>query len=124
MEQIKTLEALGLFNARVPRYTSYPTAAVFTANTGAAFHKQSLAALDPDDPVSVYIHIPFCHSLCYYCGCNKIVTQRKQRAQTYLNYLYHEIELISQHIQSWTNKPVPKTTQKTLERALELGANC
>ncbi|MEX0304833.1 MAG: coproporphyrinogen III oxidase, partial [Leisingera sp.] len=67
MKQIDRLQALGLFDSRVPRYTSYPTAPVFSAAVGAADQARELQALDPEVPVSVYLHIPFCERLCWFC---------------------------------------------------------
>jgi oxygen-independent coproporphyrinogen III oxidase len=78
------------YNISGPRYTSYPTALEFKEG-----FKQSdlLKAIDnsPNRELSLYIHIPFCHSLCYYCGCNKIVTRHSEKADVYLQYLAEEI---------------------------------
>ncbi|QDO99912.1 oxygen-independent coproporphyrinogen III oxidase [Thalassotalea sp. PS06] len=78
------------YNLQGPRYTSYPTALEFTD----AFDRNDfLGAIEHSDSkdLSLYIHIPFCHKLCYYCGCNKIVTRQKQKAQLYLSFLKREI---------------------------------
>ncbi|RJG08922.1 oxygen-independent coproporphyrinogen III oxidase [Pseudomonas cavernicola] len=79
-----------------PRYTSYPTAPqfhqAFAMDDYRAATKQSNQAATPK-PLSVYIHIPFCKSLCYYCACNKIITQKTHRAVEYLAYLKREIAL-------------------------------
>lgn len=77
-----------------PRYTSYPTAPQFhqafaVDDYQRAVQDSNLAAVPK--PLSVYIHIPFCKSLCYYCACNKIITQKTHRAVEYLRYLKHEI---------------------------------
>lgn len=77
-----------------PRYTSYPTAIQFTEDFDTAVYESSAwrsAALN--NPLSLYLHIPFCSHVCYYCGCNKIVTKRKEVAEEYLQYLYKEIEM-------------------------------
>lgn len=81
-----------------PRYTSYPTADRFVEAFGPAEYLQALkqrrsgaAALVL--PLSLYVHIPFCESLCYYCACNKIITKHKDRAAEYLRYLSREVEL-------------------------------
>ncbi|MFO1220995.1 MAG: oxygen-independent coproporphyrinogen III oxidase [Burkholderiaceae bacterium] len=78
-----------------PRYTSYPTADRFHTGFGAAEYAQALAAVRAggDKPLSVYVHIPFCESLCYYCACNKVVTRHHDRAARYLDNLIREIEL-------------------------------
>ncbi|ATC96032.1 oxygen-independent coproporphyrinogen III oxidase [Pseudoalteromonas tunicata] len=78
------------YNVSGPRYTSYPTALSF--NDG--FSKQdmlSALAQTNNKKLSLYIHIPFCHQLCYYCGCNKIVTRHQHKADLYLDYLEQEI---------------------------------
>ena len=94
-------DLLKKYDVQGPRYTSYPTALEFSedfsANNFAEHIASSNTALLPR-PLALYIHIPFCHSLCYYCGCNKIVTQKKEKAQTYLDYLYKEVELITPHL--------------------------
>jgi len=78
-----------------PRYTSYPTApqfhGAFAADDYRAAARRSNEA--PSKPLSVYIHIPFCQSLCYYCACNKIITQKTHRAVEYLDYLKREIAM-------------------------------
>lgn len=79
-----------------PRYTSYPTAPQFhQAFAVDDYHAAALAsnqAVEPK-PLSLYIHIPFCKSLCYYCACNKIITQKTHRAVEYLQYLKREIAM-------------------------------
>ncbi len=81
-----------------PRYTSYPTAPQFSADFGVdALHR---AIQDSNgDPIprrlSIYVHVPFCLSPCFYCGCNRIITRDKTRADTYLNHLYREIAMIA-----------------------------
>lgn len=87
---------LNKYDVYGPRYTSYPTALQFNDNfTEADYrtHAQASNQLPVPKPLSVYIHIPFCKSLCYYCGCNKIVTHKQQLATDYLDYLYREIEM-------------------------------
>ena len=69
MKQIDRLRTRGLFDSRVPRYTSYPTAPVFSRDIGAQQQGDALAALNPAEPVSVYLHIPFCERLCWFCAC-------------------------------------------------------
>ncbi|MDO9420911.1 MAG: oxygen-independent coproporphyrinogen III oxidase [Herminiimonas sp.] len=79
-----------------PRYTSYPTADRFTADFGYRDYLQAVTgarARSNTHPLSLYIHIPFCESICYYCGCNKIVTKDRSKAVTYLSYLKREIEM-------------------------------
>ncbi|MBK4715411.1 MULTISPECIES: oxygen-independent coproporphyrinogen III oxidase [Tenebrionibacter/Tenebrionicola group] len=78
------------YNYSGPRYTSYPTALEFSETFGDAQFAQA-AARYPSRPLSLYIHIPFCHKLCYFCGCNKIVTRQQHKADQYLDVLEQEI---------------------------------
>ena len=89
------LRALGFFDARIPRYTSYPPATVFTQAQGADFQAQCLAQLDPNEPVSVYVHIPFCERLCWFCACRTQGTQTMQPVEAYLGTLEVELEKLS-----------------------------
>jgi len=84
------------YGGRGPRYTSYPTALQFNDElTQADYEAKAKESNDSDVPLSLYIHIPFCHSLCYYCGCNKIVTRNEDRVSRYMEMLYREIEMQS-----------------------------
>lgn len=79
-----------------PRYTSYPTADRYVEAFGAAEYRQALhqrALMGQGAPLSVYVHIPFCESLCYYCACNKIITKHKSRGAEYLTDLQRELKL-------------------------------
>ena len=81
-------------NQSGPRYTSYPTAVQFSPE----FDQQQYLSCAwqssaTNKPLSLYFHIPFCQHVCYYCACNKIVTKYKDQADTYLEYLFKEIEL-------------------------------
>lgn len=74
----------------VPRYTSYPTAAEFTAAAGAAAQAEALAGLDGTSALSLYVHIPFCHSICLYCGCNTGAIGKPARVDAYADVLARE----------------------------------
>lgn len=100
-----TPELLTRFDVPGPRYTSYPTADRFVEAFGEADYVQALAQrksglVGKQSPLSLYIHIPFCESLCYYCACNKIITKHKERAADYLRYLSKEVELHTRHLGS------------------------
>jgi len=77
-----------------PRYTSYPTAAQFTPAFSADDYVTAARGTNASGrPLSLYLHIPFCATVCYYCACNKIITANRQRAVPYLEALHREIEL-------------------------------
>lgn len=79
------------YNRPGPRYTSYPTAVEFLPVDDDGFERQAFSERDTATPLSLYIHIPFCAHVCYYCGCNKIVTKRREQAAPYLDVLKQEI---------------------------------
>ena len=84
------------YGGRGPRYTSYPTALQFDEKfTAADYDRVALVSTASGRPLSVYVHIPFCQSLCYYCACNKIVTRNADRVRNYLVNLEREIDLQS-----------------------------
>ena len=89
-------ELLRRYDRPGPRYTSYPTAPQFAAGFGEAQLREAALASN-GDPIprrlSLYVHVPFCLSPCFYCGCNRIITRDLSRADTYLARLYREIDL-------------------------------
>jgi oxygen-independent coproporphyrinogen-3 oxidase len=82
----------------VPRYTSYPTAMEFSEGIGAAHYARALDSLESATPVSLYVHIPFCEQICWYCGCNTGASGRKQRLTDYLTALHAEIALVAKRL--------------------------
>jgi oxygen-independent coproporphyrinogen-3 oxidase len=102
-------ELLRQYDVPGPRYTSYPTADRFVEAFGPGDYAQALrqrregpAAMAM--PLSLYVHIPFCESLCYYCACNKIITKHHSKAAGYLRYLEREVELHTEVL--GTSQPV------------------
>ena len=96
-------EILQKFDVPGPRYTSYPTADRFVEAFGEAQYLQALQErqLSPrsvSSPLSLYVHVPFCASLCYYCACNKIITGNYQKALDYLGDLTKEVDLLLPHL--------------------------
>ncbi len=85
------------YDVQGPRYTSYPTALQFDpAYDETVYREQALGQLQQTiSPLSLYVHVPFCQNICYYCACNKIVTSDHGVARTYLDYLSKEISLQS-----------------------------
>ncbi|MCO4800120.1 MAG: oxygen-independent coproporphyrinogen III oxidase [Colwelliaceae bacterium] len=94
---------LNKYNTSGPRYTSYPTALEFHDE----FSEQDFIKAVKDSPnreLSLYVHIPFCHSLCYYCGCNKVITRHRDKADTYLEFLAEEISSRAEYFTDYTVK--------------------
>jgi len=89
-------ELLRRYNRPGPRYTSYPTAPQFNADFGELQLRDAIQASN-EEPIprrlSLYVHVPFCFSPCFYCGCNRIITRDKARGEAYLARLHHEIAL-------------------------------
>lgn len=83
------------YDLRVPRYTSYPTAPHFSAAVDGDVYRAWLAALDPAGPLSLYFHIPFCDSLCWFCGCYTKIVQRYEPVREYLEVLLAEVDLVA-----------------------------
>ncbi|MGD9478459.1 oxygen-independent coproporphyrinogen III oxidase [Shinella sp. G-2] len=81
--------------ARLPRYTSYPTAPAFSPVVGAGAYGDWLSAIEPDTEASLYLHIPFCRSMCWYCGCHTTITQRDEPILDYIDVLRKEFDLVS-----------------------------
>ena len=96
-----TPETIQKFDVNGPRYTSYPTADRFVEAFTEADYQQTLEQRRVGGmalPLSIYVHIPFCESLCFYCACNKIITKHHERSAEYLQYLSKEIDLHVQHL--------------------------
>jgi oxygen-independent coproporphyrinogen-3 oxidase len=90
------LDLIRRYDQHGPRYTSYPTADRFVESFDAAAYESWLARRNVGAvarPLELYVHLPFCSTLCFYCGCNKIVTRDRAKGANYLKYLYEEIAL-------------------------------
>ena len=93
-----SLGLLQQFDVAGPRYTSYPTADRFVEAFGEVEYQRTLVQRFTEEgarpqPLSMYVHIPFCASLCYYCACNKVITKHHSRSAEYLRYLAIELAL-------------------------------
>lgn len=84
-----------LLDRPVPRYTSYPTAAEFSDQVGTGHQAEALAQIGQDTHLSLYVHIPYCREICWYCGCNTGAANRTGRLRAYLDALDAEIGLVS-----------------------------
>ncbi|QKF61643.1 oxygen-independent coproporphyrinogen III oxidase [Campylobacter curvus] len=87
-----------------PRYTSYPTAPEFSDKFSYEDYVNELKNRDKSRPLSLYLHLPFCRSACYFCGCNVIYTSKDDRKERYIGYLEKELEILSAHLD--TSVPV------------------
>ena len=93
-------DLLARYDRPGPRYTSYPTAVEFHEGVTDAVYLDSLAEADlhADEPMSVYVHLPFCEQRCAYCGCSVVITTRRDVAERYLDYLDREIDLLAANL--------------------------
>ncbi len=93
--EIKTqLSRLGLFDARVPRYTSYPTAMHFKNDVGPSHYLDWVGQLTADTPVSLYLHVPFCRRLCWFCACRTQGMGNMEPVRAYLDTLLSEVAML------------------------------
>ena len=91
-------ELLRRYDRPGPRYTSYPTAPQFRADFGEAAFREVARQSNGDPiprPLSLYVHVPFCFSPCFYCGCNRVITRDHSRAETYLARLVREVAMVA-----------------------------
>ena len=95
-----TPELLRRYDRPGPRYTSYPTAVEFHPGIGAAEYETRLSRADthPDEPLSLYIHLPFCRERCSFCGCHVVITSKHDLATEYLAWLEREIDLVARRL--------------------------
>ena len=95
--QIKwDIDLIRRYDLSGPRYTSYPTALQFDPELSAeSLVETARTTADSNAPLSLYLHIPFCEHVCYYCACNKIITRNRNKAQPYLDTVYKEMEQLS-----------------------------
>jgi len=108
MDSQATQALLQKYNTAGPRYTSYPTAPMWQDSYSADTHEQVIRETnDPahpnPHPLSLYAHLPFCEQRCLFCGCNVVITQQRQHAEKYLDYLFREIEQVA----NWVDKRRP-----------------
>jgi oxygen-independent coproporphyrinogen III oxidase len=91
-------ELIARYDTSGPRYTSYPTAPQFTDAFGETDLREAIRVSNEEPiprPLSLYVHVPFCFSPCFYCGCNRVITRDVTKADLYLQRLYREVELVA-----------------------------
>lgn len=86
------------YGGNVPRYTSYPTAAQFHGGITAENYAGWLGEIEAEEAVSLYLHIPYCHKLCWYCACHTNITQKGEVVSRYKDLLLKELELVAGHL--------------------------
>ena len=99
LQVVFDLDLIKRYDKAGPRYTSYPTAVQFHEGFAETQYRQCAELSNqqhPDGPLSLYFHIPFCDTVCFYCGCNKVVTKDRSKADIYLQHIYKELELQSE----------------------------
>lgn len=107
VQALLTADLLSKFDTPGPRYTSYPTADRFASSFDAASTLRVFSDIRqsrPQAPLSLYVHIPFCESICYYCACNKVITKHHERSADYLDALETELGLVAESL--GTGRPV------------------
>lgn len=98
MTTLQQLTSLGLFDAKVPRYTSYPTAPHFSTDVGVSDFTNWINAIPEGDKISLYVHVPFCRRLCWFCACRTQGTQSDSPVQVYLETLKQELAILKRHL--------------------------
>ncbi|MBM4062065.1 MAG: oxygen-independent coproporphyrinogen III oxidase [Planctomycetes bacterium] len=99
-------DLLARYDRPGPRYTSYPTAPVWTEAFGPEQYAERLRASGAraDEPVSLYVHVPYCASMCWYCGCSVVVSRNQRKVDEYVDYVLREAALVREHL--GTARPV------------------
>ena len=97
---IPALELLRRFDRAGPRYTSYPTAVEFSDAYTESDYRGRLVEADKasGEPLSLYVHLPFCEERCSFCGCHVVITKKRDVSRRYLDYLFREIDMLAEHL--------------------------
>jgi oxygen-independent coproporphyrinogen-3 oxidase len=100
MTALSLQELCSKYANSVPRYTSYPTAICFSETQNTKTYQEHLKALTSEEEISIYIHIPFCYELCWFCGCNTKIIKKYTPVKAYVEHLLKEIDLVSQNLEN------------------------
>ncbi len=101
MNNVFNLDLIEKYSAQGPRYTSYPTAVQFNDQLDAHRFSQLIEkSNDTGKDLSLYAHIPFCDTVCYYCGCNKVITKNRKHTKPYLDHIEREVQMAAEKIDS------------------------
>lgn len=96
--ELPSIDLLQKFDVPAPRYTSYPTADRFVKTFGPEDYEKALGGRHPETPLSLYVHVPFCNDVCFYCGCNKVVTRDHTKSREYLDVVGQEARLVKERL--------------------------
>jgi oxygen-independent coproporphyrinogen III oxidase len=97
-DTLQSKKELQFLDQRIPRYTSCPTALQFNSSVDAAIYAGWLAGLPADQPLSIYLHVPFCNELCLYCGCHTTAVRHYSPVAAYAELLEREINIVGRHL--------------------------
>ena len=100
--ELPSIDLLQKFDVPAPRYTSYPTADRFVKTFDPEDYEQALGGRHPETPLSLYVHVPFCNDVCFYCGCNKVVTRDHTKSREYLDVVGQEARLVKDRLSGIT----------------------
>ena len=95
MNKAISFNRIARYEGNVPRYTSYPTAVQFSDAVNSKDYTKWLQALSVEEPVSLYLHVPFCDELCRYCACNTLVMRREEAREAYGDLLIEELKRLT-----------------------------
>ena len=108
MSRSSLTELLEKYDVPVPRYTSYPAVPNWQETPAPNIWIEALqASLTPESSsLAIYVHLPFCETLCTFCGCNTVITRNRERSSPYVNTVLAELDLYLSHVPALRRRPV------------------